>query len=962
MANKDRQSGFYVAHHPLLGEAMFKVGYSSDLSRRLQDSSYTTCWPDPAWRFVATFETMSGEEAHNIETGVLQACRNFRVGSKELVTLPASIIIDAATKVAALLGIAANLRHDPIYVPAVRVKSEPSDKEEKEKTERIAKRVAQLIITEKDRYATVDTQIPLPTETASIAAVDEMNDYLDELLAEEIIPVTMPKLAPANTIRCTPAAMEIMRTPDLPATDDEPIDTMDIDTEYEFVDERGRPLDFRSTRVEMREYQQDAADACLFELERAQKAVLQMACRCGKTKVAHSIIEGYISQGGRALYLVPGLPLLRQTAQKLASYGGEVQVEDLILVGSDPVSVPVTNDREIMMTTNREAVGAFLDSHPRAVVISTYQSSWLLPDTPFAITVFDEAHRTAGPKKARPFNNIILRKPQGHRLFMTATPAFGKAELTMDDRTMFGGVAYRYHLHTGIKSGYINDFRLELVAASVDKGVSPTGTITETLLVQQIVSASATVDKMLVFCRDIKHSVRLCEAVSLALAVDRPTTRCLVAHSRMGKGEVGRSLKEFSTPGAKALLFSVRLLQEGVEIPMLNAVFFAAPRHSTVDIIQSICRPLNHMEGKPQSVIFLPVTVEKGKSVNDPANLDRFATIVPFVDALMQEDTRLYEHLLNPKDHPYPISTLGTKSLGLTTDVARKALLMAARKAVRYNGSKKTERLGRADRIPWSIGFAELRRIVTTCGRYPKTTDAFFLGPDVKVNFYHFYRRCAEQYMAWRAGKSTEIEPHQLRELETLPHFDLYGVHGPYPWNVCMQYLEQYLEEHNGEPPMLNINNGGFVGLSASAWERLSGAMTVVNQGDAKDRKNSKKVGAGFVVPTEKQHDLDRICARFNLQWRKQRDKNGALVEGAPKTWIQSSYDRFKAYWKDYQDGKNDGSIIKTYYSGFPLKHKRQEDLEVSIALLPPRWKGGKWRNQAKKDQQAHPADQAGAR
>lgn len=77
------------------------------------------------------------------------------------------------------------------------------------------------------------------------------------------------------------------------------------------------------------------------------------------------------------------------------------------------------------------------------------------------------------------------------------------------------------------------------------------------------------------------------------------------AHSKMGPAGVTEALHAFShTP--RGILFNVRLFQEGVEIPDLNAVFFAAPRYSPRDIIQSICRPLNRLEGKPPSTVFLP--------------------------------------------------------------------------------------------------------------------------------------------------------------------------------------------------------------------------------------------------------------------------------------------------------------------------------------------------------------------
>ena len=99
-------------------------------------------------------------------------------------------------------------------------------------------------------------------------------------------------------------------------------------------------------------------------------------------------------------------------------------------------------------------------------------------------------------------------------------------------------------------------------------------------------------------------------------------------------------------PGVRAALFNCRMLQEGVEVPPLNAVFFAAPRHSARDIIQSLCRPLNPAPGKPQSVVFLPVEADPAIPADAPANLRRYASILPVVDALLDEDPRLFEYLI----------------------------------------------------------------------------------------------------------------------------------------------------------------------------------------------------------------------------------------------------------------------------------------------------------------------------
>ena len=137
---------------------------------------------------------------------------------------------------------------------------------------------------------------------------------------------------------------------------------------------------------------------------------------------------------------------------------------------------------------------------------------------------------------------------------------------------------------------------------------------------------------------------------------------------------------------------------------------------------------------------------------------------------------------------------------------------------------------------------------------------------------------------------------------------------------------------------MCEINRGGFVGLSASRMERLSGWLTCCNQMDGKLRKNGS---GGFSMSQERQADLARICGKWGLRWRKPRDEKGELVPvddpQYARTFIQEGYDAFKAYYKAHG---STGDYIQRHFEGYPLKHLKQESLEVQKnKTAPPRLK-----------------------
>ena len=946
--------GFYIAWGPWLDVEhgpgqLHKVGHSGELGARLSDSAYMTCFPPDHWRYVATFELATKDEAALLETAVLHCCRHWRLGPRELVRGPLDELVRLATAAAVALGLNVVHRTAPAYAPAGRALGAPASAPTLEHAAWPEKRAVIETLT---RPAPAPAPTPAPTYA----------DLIEELLALDLSGLSEPAVvAPAELAPLLePAPVEPEPAPPTmpaPSAELELAVLADQDDVGDLGDlgELSATSSYAPQALEERDYQQAASAACLTELRRSGRAILQMACRCGKTPVAYRVVDDFLQaaqaqsqpHATAALYLVPGLALLRQTAQKLAAYGCS---RPMLLVGSDPKPVTLADGRELTMTTDPAAIRAFVcDQGGPRLVLCTYQSSAQVRSddlSRFAIAVFDEAHRVCGGGAPRPFNyaiKAIAAVPAHARpacLFMTATPAYDSlksaAAITMKDRALFGGVAYRYYLRQGIAAGHVNDFRLELVAAPA-ASTAP--------LPDQLFAAMAQVDKLLVFCRDIKHATQLAAAVQ---AAQRPAGvepfECLVAHSRMPAGGATAALQRFGAPGRRAALFNCRLCQEGVEIPALNGVFFAAPRHSPRDIIQSVCRPLNHADGKPPSVVFLPVAHDPQLAADDPANLKRFASIVPFVDALLDEDPRLYEHLLNPTAADYPLSITGTHSLqwrsgsvvsGVISGAHRRSLLSAVRRAVRYNGStaaRPIERLLRADTIPWDVAFGELRRVVEACGRYPKTTDLIVVG-DARANLHGIYRAYATQYERAQRGELHTLEPYQIAALAALPGWEPYGMQGPYPWAQCMAFLRQWLATH-GEVPRIEINVGGYVGLEATPMERLSGCLTCINQGDGRRRANGG-VGSGFTISAEKQADLAAVCAPYGLRWRKERDENGDLVEDGPQTFIQEAYARFKAYYKEHGSS---GAYIQQWFPGYPLKHRRQENLEVQASrVAPPR-------------------------
>jgi superfamily II DNA or RNA helicase len=922
MAKRGVIPGFYIAscrQYP--GTGLVKVGHTGDLRERLHDSAYVTCFPPDSWQFAATIELPTKEVAFAVETGVLQCFRAVRLDPSELVRAPIESIVTVAQRIAVALGYPTVVKYNPVYgrAPAARRGAAAVA------AESTARAVSELLLLH--NIVAPQTELPQPT------------------VLQPPLTVSQP---PQTELPQPPPTVLLATVQPTLKDEDESLEELDaLRTPFE-------PEPIVNAPLVLREYQVRAATALYQELRAAKRTILQMACRCGKTPVAYAAAELIAAEAPQALatlILVPGLTLLRQTAQKLDQYSNGAA--SLLLVGSDPRAVALGTGQQLM-TTDSERIARWVADEPVTALapqrwlVCTYQSSELITAhiSRLGLIIYDEAHRICGTRTPRPFNSMLLAcerlgNAAPPQLFMSATPAYEPITATtisMRDRALFGGVASRYYLREGITARYVNDFHLDLVAVATDGDEG---------MALGVAKAMERVEKLLVFCRDVAHAERL-----HAIMQRNPAYASMCIHSRQPPGVAAAALLEFAKPGVRAVLFNCRMLQEGVEIPPLVGVFFAAPRHSPRDIIQSLCRPLNPLRDKPSSVIFLPIVYDPASDPDSTANLQRYTSIVPFIDALLDEDPQLFDMLIGAADDLFRIA-FAHDGVAITADTAR-GVLAACRRVLRHGvagaaaAGRRPERLLRADTIPWGRAFTELRRVVLECRRYPKTTDEWIFaaapggegavapgGEEARVNLHAVYAAIAARYAA---GK---LEPYQRADLESLPSWLPWGAEGPYAWGPCMEFLERWLEAHGVGALALEINKGGYVGLEATPMERLSGALTCVNQQvfgkKTRDAAGEMVVRAADRVPAAHAADLDRICARFGMRWRKEFRADGT-VDPARPTFIQEAYGRFK---RMFAEGGSAHPYIQEHFPGYPLKHARQCALDLrteeALAALPPR-------------------------
>lgn len=389
---------------------------------------------------------------------------------------------------------------------------------------------------------------------------------------------------------------------------------------------------------------------------------LVMACGTGKTLVGRWAADRQRSR--LTLVLVPSLALVAQTLttwRTAPSWAAEA-----LVICSDPttaagaaerasaeggdVEAPFWAAHRARVTTQVSAalqVLARRRSDRPLVIFSTYHSAWVAAQAAreagarFDLVIADEAHHLAGSPREEfrvALDDVAL--PARRRLFMTATQVCAPPGplLSMDDVTRFGPVAHRLDFAQSIEQDLLADYEVIVYEASGETSPDP---------VSALMAASSQVHSLLAF-----HG-RVEKARAFAATVDGvalPDGRTVLARAVAGTDPASRrqqvlQLLAERRPDQLVVVSSARCLAEGVDIPAVDGVLFADPKHSDVDIVQAVGRALRKDPGKACGRVLIPVCVPGGIDDDTVLSTSAFTATWRILRGLRTLDARLSAEL-----------------------------------------------------------------------------------------------------------------------------------------------------------------------------------------------------------------------------------------------------------------------------------------------------------------------------
>jgi len=432
-----------------------------------------------------------------------------------------------------------------------------------------------------------------------------------------------------------------------------------------------------------RPHQKVAVAAIAAHLQNHDRGRVLMACGSGKSLVGFWV---QAAMGAKQVVVaVPSLSLLNQTLKEWAtewSARGEI-VRYTAVCGDESAAdigdsfVGHAYELGIDTYTDEDKIAERLKAlrGEHHVVFTTYQSSHRLAAAAkqakhtFDLAILDEAHKTVVDRGGRFATLLHPKVAIRKRIAMTATERVLRGSddrvLSMDDPKVYGEVAFSYTFKQAIADEVICDYKVitlavsesrmrELIASNKHLKLHGRGKEDRLRLAQDLAAGELLAKAQSE--HGVSHAISFHRSIAAASGfadqwdtVDRMVKRSVRStafhvSSKVPTGKRVELLREFRD-SPSAVITNARCLTEGVDVPSVDAVLFADPRRSMIDIVQAVGRALRKSREKPDKIgyVLLPVLVEDGQTVDEFLESSAFKEVGWVLAVLSTHDERIAE-------------------------------------------------------------------------------------------------------------------------------------------------------------------------------------------------------------------------------------------------------------------------------------------------------------------------------
>jgi superfamily II DNA or RNA helicase len=430
-------------------------------------------------------------------------------------------------------------------------------------------------------------------------------------------------------------------------------------------------------------FQKEAAAAIKRHLKDGGRAQIVMACGSGKTYTTLLAMEALGSK--RVLVLAPTLLLVKQLRdewmrERTNAWATLAVCSDIGTDEGDDSTQLSPGEIGAKPTTDPVEIAEFLKSKGPYVVFGTYASSARIATAQkeagvpaFDLVVADEAHRIAGAvgkaDNGERAQRVVLDENgirAERRLFATATPrVYGGDKKrdgeevvleSMDDPTRFGEEVYKLTFQQAVDLERLVPYKLlvtivtneEIAALIRDRkyvdvqGKQITADDLATAIAVRRAYKELGISRAISYHGSIKRARAFAQLVQeINVPGKAPEAECVTG--AMPVEDRKEALTRLAQADGPYLITNARCLTEGIDVPALDAVVFADPRRSQVDIVQAVGRAMRKPRGtssKTTGYIILPVFLSKN-DLKDPETAvegSAFAPVLQVLRALKAHD------------------------------------------------------------------------------------------------------------------------------------------------------------------------------------------------------------------------------------------------------------------------------------------------------------------------------------
>jgi superfamily II DNA or RNA helicase len=566
-----------------------------------------------------------------------------------------------------------------------------------------------------------------------------------------------------------------------------------------------------------RPYQEVALKDIKNTLTTHDRATTVMACGTGKTLVALWAVEQ--AQVNTVLVLLPSLTLMQQTLLEWSKNNSWGSRFSFICVCSDP-TVKANDEIEIDPTdidfkvdTDPKLVKEFLNQKNEKVkvVFSTYQSSKIVGEaikglSPFDFAIFDEAHKTTGPKGgvfafALDDQNISIKK----RLFLTATPRHfdirhrdkeGEFKvISMDDESIYGPKAHSLTFGSAANQGIIcnykviislidknqvDDFALKNGITLVENDKIGTRWVASQIALQQAIE-KVNASKIITFHSRVKLAQEFSSETSHGIKRYLKDFKVMHVNGEQRSNERTDLIRQFKD-SPKSLITNARCLTEGVDVPAVDMVAFIDARHSKVDIAQAIGRAMRIPRGskKKFGYIVVPLFADTSdlNNLEETIKKEGFDDVAEILNALQEQDEELVDIIKELQEAKGRGEIFNPKRLSGKVETIGPYLNLQEISANVY--TEIVNQLG----ISWDFWFGLLQK-------YSDVNHTSRIHADLKYEGLAIGRWVSSQRQNYKKNILTQVK---IARLESLPEWlwDKYDESWEVGYSKLLSYAKQY--------------------------------------------------------------------------------------------------------------------------------------------------------------------------